>query len=136
MIVYGNSYRMVGRSVILWMFGNKKEGACLDICANKNERLVMNERLVDVVNGPDKFTLAWSLFGGSGYLNQQSVTFAVQETDGSHSWAEEIKLNSAEREDGSAERWNLSGHNVANGCNVKIYYNLQGRKGKMTFLKH
>ncbi len=87
-------------------------------------------RQVTITAGPDKFKLATRLFDGDN-REQKTVSFTLKE--GGHTWEELIKLNSAEREDGSGESWNLTGHNVANSCKVKIYYSLKTRGGHMIF---
>jgi hypothetical protein len=92
---------------------------------------MLRQRQVGIIGGPSKFDLATRIFDGDN-REQRPVTFTLREEG--NTWEERIKLNSAQREDGSGESWNLTGYNVANSCQVEIYYNLRHRQGHMIFI--
>lgn len=89
-------------------------------------------RQVNITAGPDKFRLMVALFHGTA-MEQEPVSFTLQEND--HSWKEDIKIYSAQREDGSGDCWNLTGRNMANNCQVKIFFCLKRRQGQMIFVQ-
>lgn len=83
-----------------------------------------------ILTGPDTLRLASRLFDGNN-TDQVPVSFTV--TDGKSKWDEHVKLDSAEREDGSGKSWNFTGRNLANKSMAKIYYRTDKRTGTMTF---
>lgn len=89
----------------------------------------MTPQFIPIVGGPDIFRLATRLFDGS---NQEQQTVTFHSAMAQEKREEQIKLDSAQREDGSGKSWNLTGFNVTRHKQVRIYYNIDTRRGTMT----
>lgn len=130
---------MVGRPIFIIGSGCPVF-ASSQIQSSSLERSRMAKQQRKIVAGPSLFDLAVRLFEGSS-LDQRPVSFTLRgDSDKDFlgvnlpTWSESVKLQSAEREDGSGKNWNLTGYTVANSCKVEIFFNLSNREGWMTFL--
>ncbi len=80
----------------------------------------------NIHNGPDLHRLSIALFFG-GNSEQITVTFMVGQPN--FKMHEIMKVESAQREDGSGQKWNLVCFNVGDGKRYKIFYDTSRRSG-------
>lgn len=83
----------------------------------------------EVLGGPSKFDLMLCLFDNNIPDRQRTAGFLL---DGLGKFVNDFIINGVEREDGSGEKWMLTGVRVVNGRiagHMRGYYNTQTRRG-------
>lgn len=116
--------------------GNKVSVFLENIHVSERKVSDMGKQL-EVMSGPDRLTIAFSLLAGENSKTQWAAPFVVRDpTDTTgHTWVEYIKVDTVQRKRGKKNDDGLliCGFNTANNASVSIDFSMRTRIGTMTF---